>query len=166
MTTSNAGNAGTLARQNNNWPSPLDEFFGSNFWPFWMGDHPGGSVVSAQKGSDWNTRIPRVDVSETDKEVTVTADMPGLSKESVNVEVDERERILKISGKTDETRETKQDDTKYHVKERVVGQFSRQIRLADRWDPTQVTAVFNNGVLTVKMPVTVKPENARAIPIQ
>lgn len=91
---------------------------------------------------------PRVDVAETDKEVTVNADLPGLDEKDVQVTLDDD--ILTIRGVRKDEREEKKRN--YHLAERSYGEFQRAIPLPGGLDTEHVKAAFKKGVLTVTLP--------------
>ncbi|NLS67867.1 Hsp20/alpha crystallin family protein [Bradyrhizobium brasilense] len=88
---------------------------------------------------------PRLELNETDKEVTVSAELPGLSEKDVQVEI--ANGILSIRG---ERKAERSDDSKF-VSERYYGSFERQIPL-DGVEEDKAKADFKNGVLTVTLP--------------
>lgn len=96
----------------------------------------------------FDTSMPRVDVAETDKEVTVSADLPGLDEKDVQVTLDED--VLTIRGARKDEREEKKRN--YHLVERSYGEFHRSIPLPGGLDKDQVKATFKKGVLTVTLP--------------
>ena len=97
---------------------------------------------------------PKVDVSETENEIRIAAEMPGTDENNVEVLLDD-DRLI-IRGEKKEEREDK--DRNYHVRERVEGIFSRTLPLPFSPDPSQVKADFKNGVLTITLP---KPKEVR-----
>ena len=88
---------------------------------------------------------PRLEISETDKEVTVSTELPGLSEKDVQVEI--ANSVLLIRG---EKKAERSDNSKF-VSERYYGSFARQIPL-DSVDEDKAKADFKNGVLTVTLP--------------
>src|SRR6185437_6685465 len=102
---------------------------------------------------------PRLELSETDKSVTVTAELPGLSEKDVQVEI--ANGVLSIRG---EKKAERNDNSKF-VSERYYGSFERQIPL-DGVEEDKAKAVFKNGVLTVTLPKSEKPDrNVKQITI-
>lgn len=90
----------------------------------------------------------RVDVSETDGEIQVSAELPGIEEKDVDVSLDED--ILRISA--EKRSDTERKDKTWHVVERSYGTFARAIRVPSGIDPDSVSATFANGVLTVSLP--------------
>jgi HSP20 family protein len=95
---------------------------------------------------------PVVDIHESDKNLVLTAELPGLKEEDVEVNIDGN--TLSISGKREFEEETKKDD--YHRIERSYGSFFRSFTLPSYIDQEKVKAEYDNGLLKVTMPK--KPE--------
>lgn len=91
----------------------------------------------------------RIDWKETPEAHIFKADLPGLKKEEVKVEVEEG-RILQISGERNKEQEEKND--KWHRVERSSGKFFRRFRLPENAKVEEVKAGMENGVLTVTVP--------------
>src|SRR5947208_6811101 len=88
---------------------------------------------------------PKIDVTETDNEIQVTAEMPGIDQNEVEVLL-EAHRLI-IRGEKKEEHEDR--DRNYHVRERMHGAFSRTLPLPFSPDPNQAKAEFKNGLMTI-----------------
>jgi len=93
---------------------------------------------------------PAVDVQETEKEYLIKAELPGIKKEDVTVNV--LDGILTIEG--ERTQEKEEKGTKFHKTERSYGKFVRQFALPTEVDATAVQAEYKDGVLGVHLPKT------------
>ena len=91
---------------------------------------------------------PRVDVEETDDEYRVSAELPGIDENDVNVTL--TNGVLTIRGEKKAEREEK--DRSYYLSERSFGSFRRAIPLPSEIDEDKVEAQFKNGVLTIRLP--------------
>jgi HSP20 family protein len=125
----------------------MDRFFGDVFGPrlFDWGERGEGLGWSKGDSSLW----PAIEVNQEGNKLVVQADIPGLKKEDVNVEV--RENELCISG---ERRSEKQDEDKergYFRSERTYGSFCRTVPLPEGAKPDTATATFEHGVLRVEI---------------
>lgn len=119
--------------------------------------------ILGRGGSHDLAALPRVDVEETDREIKVTADLPGLEEKDVRVTVDED--LLTIQGERKEEREEKRKD--YHLMERSFGSFHRTLPLPAGVDKEKIKAALRKGVLTVSLPK--RPEarsDRKTIPIE
>ncbi|KAK2996468.1 hypothetical protein RJ639_044292 [Escallonia herrerae] len=92
---------------------------------------------------------PTIDWKETPQAHVFKADLPGLKKEEVKVEVED-DRVLQISGERSKEKEEKTDT--WHRVERSSGKFLRRFRLPENAKVDQVKAAMENGVLTVTVP--------------
>ncbi|UCC69186.1 MAG: Hsp20/alpha crystallin family protein [Armatimonadota bacterium] len=100
-------------------------------------------------------RVPAVDLTETENEVVVTAELPGVERKDLDVEVLPEALTLKA----EMSQESEQKEETYHRRERVWGRFERTLSLPAEVVADQVKAVFKDGVLEVRLP---KTEQARA----
>jgi HSP20 family protein len=99
---------------------------------------------------------PKIDVSETENEIQIKAEMPGIDQNNVEVLLED-DRLI-IRGEKKEEREEDDKDRNYHVRERVQGAFSRTLPLPFAPDPNQVKAEFKDGVMTITIP---KPQEVK-----
>lgn len=105
---------------------------------------------------------PQLNVSETDNEVRITAELPGVSENDINVELNDD--VLVIRG--EKKFERKEEKERFHFVERSYGTFQRALQLPFSVDPDQVQANFENGVLTVTLPKSAQQERSRRIQVQ
>lgn len=105
-------------------------------------------LSSPGSGRESGMWTPRLDLSETDDEYVISADLPGLSKEDVHVDLQDGQ--LSISGERREEREEQKKN--YHRRERSYGSFHRSMALPSNVNVEDIKAEFDNGVLTVHLP--------------
>jgi HSP20 family protein len=117
----------------------MNRLFDDAFRGFGLFDRINTPLMEGQFG--W----PRLELTETDKEVTVSAELPGLSEKDVRVEI--ANGVLSIRG---ERKAERSDESKF-VSERYYGSFERQIPV-DGVEEDKAKADFKNGVLTVRLP--------------
>lgn len=122
---------------NRHFGSLFDDFFGS-----------GENAVT-----NWH---PVVDVYENDDAVVVKAELPGVDKKDIAVNLDGR--ILTLKGERSQEKEVKEE--KFYRRERVHGKFERHFTLPEAVDPEQIKADFKDGVLKIEIPrpVQAKPK--------
>jgi HSP20 family protein len=96
---------------------------------------------------------PQIDIEETDKEVRITAELPGLDEKDVSSEI--ANGVLSISGE----KKSESEDKARRFSERHYGRFERRIPLDDV-DEDKVSAAFKNGVLTITVPKSAEAKNA------
>ncbi|XP_019164923.1 PREDICTED: 18.1 kDa class I heat shock protein-like [Ipomoea nil] len=105
----------------------------------------------------------RVDWKETPEAHVFKAEVPGLKKEEVKVEVED-DRILQISGERKVEKEEKND--RWHRMERSSGKFMRRFRLPENVKMDEIKASMENGVLTITVPkIEVKKPEVKSIEI-
>jgi HSP20 family protein len=92
--------------------------------------------------------VPRVDVREDEKQLTIEAELPGLDEKDIKVSL--QDGVLSISG--EKSFEKKDERADYHVMERRYGSFRRALRIPDAVDENAINAKFDKGVLTVTLP--------------
>lgn len=91
---------------------------------------------------------PSVDIAENENELTLTADLPGVKMEDLDIKIEEG--VLTLSGSRKFENEEKKGN--YHRIERAYGSFHRAFSLPDTIDADKVQARFDNGVLKVALP--------------
>jgi len=104
---------------------------------------------------------PKINVSENDKEIEVTVEVPGMDQNDVDISL--REDMLTIKG---EKKEEKEEKEYYHV-ERSYGSFYRSLQLPCEVEEDKVKAAFKKGVLKITLPKSEKAqENVRKIEVK
>jgi HSP20 family protein len=93
---------------------------------------------------------PQVNVAETADELVFTAELPGMSRDQVTIELEQN--VLTISGEKVEERTEGEEERKYHLWERTYGSFRRAFTLPRPVNAEDVTAQFENGVLEIRLP--------------
>lgn len=111
--------------------------------------------LRSESGALWMT--PKIDISEEDTFLAVTAELPGVEEKDIDVTVEKGSLTIKAEKKVEKDEETKN----YHVVERSYGMFQRSIPLPFEADADKVEAKFENGVLTVSMPKPPELEGKR-----
>jgi len=92
--------------------------------------------------------LPTMDVAETDKEIEISAELPGLEEKDVQINV--ADGILTIRG--EKKAEKEQKDKNYRLVERNYGSFERSMQLPDGVDVDAIKATIDKGVLKVTVP--------------
>jgi HSP20 family protein len=106
------------------------------------------------EGEEW---LPSVNVSETDGDIKVKAELPGLEAKDIDISVSGD--ILTIKGEKKEEKEEKEE--KYYYKEQYAGSFQRCIRLPSEVQSDKVDAKFKNGVLNIVLPKSKESETKK-----
>lgn len=116
----------------------------------------GFSMMPSLYGAEGQSAMfsPGVDLSETDKDVVITVELPGMDKNDVSVEMDDE--AITISGEKKEEREDK--NRNWHFREQSYGKFRRVLPLPAAVNGDKAKASFKKGLLTVTVP---KKEEAK-----
>lgn len=112
---------------------------------------PGGGEMMI-----WN---PVVDISETEEEITVAAEVPGIKKEDIKITI--QDNVLTLSGEKNEEKEEK--NKQYHRVERSFGSFQRSFSLPSSVSADKIKAKYKDGILVVVLP---KSEESKPKEIQ
>lgn len=144
------GQRGQLAHREGRWDpfSLLDDVQQemARLWSQPFGTWPMPRLLQRMPGGTrW---APRMDVFEKDNQVVMEAELPGINKEDVQVELEGGDLVIR--GESRQQREVREED--YFRTERSYGSFYRRIPLQFDVDPNQIQASMNNGVLEVRIP--------------
>ncbi|MEX0769531.1 MAG: Hsp20/alpha crystallin family protein [Balneolaceae bacterium] len=120
---------------------PDTDFFGSKFSD--VLDEFFNEAVSNRKHSF----VPRIDVSETEKQYEIDVQLPGMKREDIKVQLEDGR--LNISGERKLENET--EGKTFHKVESSYGSFTRVFQLPDNIDQDSVKATYENGILTVSI---------------
>lgn len=123
----------------------FNEFMrGTGNWPASSWPLLGGEYTPAQSG--WMK--PSVDIGGSEKEYTVSLELPGVSEKDINVEI--VGDTLTVSA--EKHQESEQKDKNFYRAERSYGSFRRVLSLPEDADPDHIEATFRNGVMTLTVP--------------
>jgi len=128
----------------------IDQLFGARF----------GGSSAAEEESLQEAWYPSVDIHEDKNNLIIKAELPGIKKEDVSLEI--KDNVLTIKGERKRDEEIKREN--YHRIERVYGSFSRSFTLPDAVKEDKVTAGYKDGILEITLPKAEKAQT-KAIPI-
>jgi HSP20 family protein len=115
------------------------------FNEFAQGAGPGGTLANI---------VPNIEISETDKAIEVSAEMPGLERKDVEISIDDDTLTIRGEKKVEEN----QKDKNVQLSERSYGVFLRVLQLPSGIDPSNVQATMSNGILKITIPKPAKSE--------
>jgi HSP20 family protein len=115
----------------------LEDVFGPETSPFGQAAEPVRGILS-----------PRVELTETDTDLRVIAELPGVKEQEIEVSLDDG--VLTLRAEKKSQRKDERENT--HFTERSYGIFQRSLQLPFQVDPDEVNAAFDNGVLTITLP--------------
>jgi HSP20 family protein len=121
---------------------------------------PGGAGRRAAEAGVINADM---NVSESDKEIRLTVELPGVKPEDVDISLEND--ILTVRGEKRFEHEDDQKKRNYHFMERSFGSFQRSLRLPFNVRPEDVSADFEHGVLTIVIPKSAQQTQSKKIPI-
>lgn len=113
-------------------------------------------------GRESVTWQPSIELFETDREVVLRADLPGVDPKELEVEV--REGEISIKGQHKEEKEARAEN--YYHAERRYGSFFRRVPLPVPVKASESRASYKNGVLEVRMPKATPPDRGYRVPIE
>jgi len=111
-----------------------------NLWNSFLGE----TAFPRSFSNDW---LPSVDVSETDDQLVIKAELPGLDAKDVNVSISGD--LLTVKG--EKKKEEERKDEHFHSSERFYGSFQRSFRLPSNIKTDEVDATFNKGILELTL---------------
>ena len=109
-------------------------------------------VCGAKTKAEDRSWHPAVDVYENDEHIMIKAELPGIEKKDIDIDVNDR--VLTLKGERSFDNEVKED--KFYRRERVFGNFTRSFALPPNVDSAKIEADFKDGVLSITVP---KPES-------
>lgn len=128
-------------------------------------DEETGEMEIVKPGDDFGTRpkdwggspFGDVDIKETDREMIVKVDLPGVKKEEIKVRI-ENNKVLRIFGQRNSDKEETRDSSSQHYyrMERLHGRFQRRVNLPSEARDSGIQAKYENGVLTVTIPKAIQ----------
>jgi HSP20 family protein len=122
-------------------------------------DLTNGFGLSGSQGT--SNLMPSIDVTETDNEIAITVEMPGLERKDVDISLEND--VLTIRGEKKMEAEKDDKDKNVHLAERSYGVFYRVLQLPPGVDPSSVQATMSKGVLKITIP---KPARSAAKKIE
>ncbi len=102
--------------------------------------------------SSRNSWSPAVDIYETTNSFVLTAEIPGVSSDEVDVKVVDHQLTLRGERRWDRDGSTETGSEQFHRLESAYGKFERSFNLSERIDVANISAVIDKGVLTVRLP--------------
>ena len=131
-------------REMDTFSNRFDSLFDGGFFP----------AVSFSEESGLRDWRPVVDIYDEDDKIVIKAEIPGVDKDKINVDV--KDGILTLTGERSYENEAKEEN--YHHRERAFGRFQRSFALAEGLDPDKIDADYRDGVLRIEIP---KPEEKK-----
>ena len=122
----------------------INRWFNDPFWPVGRMDNEAGMGM-------WN---PAVDLYEKDDHFVIKAELPGVNKKDITIDL--KDRVLTLSGQRSYDNEVKEEN--YYRRERSYGKFQRAFTLPADVDSDKIKAEFNDGLLQIEVP---KPEQQK-----
>jgi HSP20 family protein len=128
------------------WERDMERMLGN----FFTGRVPAILDERSWPGSSLGMREPTLDLYEEKDQIVVKAELPGMTKDDIQVSV--ADNILTIRG--EKKKEEVDDNKDYYHAERVYGAFARTVALPAEINPDKIHAAFKNGVLEIHLPKT------------
>ena len=102
----------------------------------------------------WDSRTPQVDIYKEEGQYVLTAELPGLSEDNLDIKVEGN--LLTLSANVE--KDAERENVKYLLKERSSSAFKRSFVLPKDVDTEKISAAFKNGVLTLEMKISEKAQ--------
>lgn len=142
---------------------PFDFFRRSDIDPFDVLRRDIDRLFDLSTSRGRSTVFPLIDVEEDDKQLTISAELPGVEEKDIKLSLNQG--VLTIRGEKKQEKDVK--EAGYHLVERSYGSFSRSLGIPFEADPQEVKADFKNGVLHITIPKSaVAGKKAYEIPIK
>jgi HSP20 family protein len=103
--------------------------------------------------------MPSIDISESDKEYVITAELPGLERKDVEISLNDNMLTIRGEKKTESSPDNKNKN--FHVTERMYGVFYRVLELPPGVDPSSIQATMSKGVLKITIPKPARQETKK-----
>lgn len=138
--------------------------------PFFWGDRrawalpEAGGAGAGEELAVGETATPYVDIKDKKGEIVVAADLPGVEKGEISINI--RGDTLEISAEKKKEKEEKDEEAGYIRRERSYTRFYRSVPLPTEVDKEKVKASFENGVLKVELPKTKEGEEVKKIEVK
>ena len=116
--------------------------------------YDGGTDIHQGKKESW---MPAVDIFENETHFTIKAELPGIEKDDMAVDL--KDRVLSLRGERRDDRPEEKD--KAHRRERSFGRFERFFTLPADVDAEKITAEYKDGLLTIQVPKPAKSQPRR-----
>jgi len=113
-----------------------------------VAEHPREEIASSEPTREIAIFTPRFDIVETDQELTLYGELPGVSQEQLDIRYENEQ--LTIRGKVDD----RSEGVAYLRQEYGVGDFHRSFMIGETIDTEKINAGLRNGILTVRLPKT------------
>ncbi len=125
---------------------------------------PGSQTPGQAGGGNANNFIEmNMNVSETENEIRVTAELPGVTEQDIEVRLDDEILSIRAEKKFEQGQGSGKEN--FHFVERAYGTFQRSLRLPSSVNPDQISAHFENGVLSVSVPKAAQQERSHKIQV-
>ena len=137
----------------------IDQLFNATFpWKVLKSFAPDQTLENPQ------ALLPTVDITSDAKAYTVHAELPGVDKKDVKLEV--HDHLLTLTGEKKEEKTSEDEKKAWHLSERCFGSFTRSLQLPEDADIEKITAQHKDGVLTITVPRKTALENKKVIEIK